>query len=159
LYKIITFFTILFFLISGCSVHKNRYNEKRNELESSITNTQKARLILDDDSAVLVTATYLNNLEKFEKNEVDTILLSIYFSNSEKDRGDSWLPKVSINSEEASIIKLSQDDEIINYLPSANAWSNHYLVTGKKSVDLKKFRFTVEIYPSIQALLTLQKDF
>ena len=156
----IIFFSIIFTIfLFGCSVHKNRYDEKRNELENSITSTQKARVTLKDNSTLLVMVTYLNNLEKFEKNKVDTIALSLYFSDDTKNKSYDELPKVWINDEEASVMKLEKNDEVIQFLPSVNSWSNYYLIMGKKDVDLEKLRLNVEIYPSVQALLTLQKDF
>lgn len=140
-------------------MHKNRYNETRNELENSITSTQKARVKIDDSTTVLVTATYLNNLEKYENSTVDVIALSIYFSTNEGNKKNEELPKVWINSEVASIMKLNKDDEVIKYVPTTNSWSEYYLVMGKKDVDLEKLKFTVEIRPSIQVSLILQKDF
>lgn len=159
MYKIIAFFTLLVFLISGCSVHKNRYDKKRNELENSITSTQKARVVFEDNSTALVIATYLNNLEEYEKSKVDVIALSVFFSEFEKNKDAYDIPKVWINDEETSIIKLKQDDEVIKHLPTTNSWSSYYLIMGKKDVDLEKLKLTVEIYPSVQVLLMLQKDF
>lgn len=157
--KITLFYIFIVLVLSGCGFQKNRYNEQRNEMESSIISTQNARVVLDDNTTALIMVTYLNNLERYEQNSVDTIALSVYFSNQDKGKEAYDIPKVMIDEENATVIQISQDDDIVKYLPTVNKWSRYYLVMGKKDVDFERIRLNVEIYPSVQALLTLQKDF
>ncbi|MFV0481566.1 MAG: hypothetical protein ACK5LP_06245 [Campylobacteraceae bacterium] len=157
--KNIIVFMVTLFVFFGCSSKNKEVLIKQSEFEQSVISTQKARLVLADKSTLLVMATYLNNLGKYKENKTDTIALSLYYSPSGEDNRTLDFPKVFIDNEEATVIELEKNDEVINYLPTTNSWSEYYLVMGKKNVDFKKLSVSVEVSPFSRAELTLQKDF
>lgn len=154
----VSILVLILFIFTGCGANKYQ-NIEASEKEQAVISTQKARLKLEDNSTLLIMATYLNNLDKFSDKNQDTIVLSIYFSPTKENNQTIGFPYVFINDSEAYVVELQKDDEIMQYLPSTNSWSKYYLVAGKKDVDFNRLRLGVEIYPFSKVELTLQKDF
>ncbi|MDR1007451.1 MAG: hypothetical protein LBL65_02650 [Campylobacteraceae bacterium] len=121
-------------------------------IEQAIINTQKARLVIEDNSTLLISATYLNNIKKYSKNEFDTIAISFYYS-KKGDIEQLGEPKIMIGQRAAIPTKLSEDNEIIEYLPFRVAWNKYFLVSAPKSNEDDYINLFVEIYPFEQVLL------
>ncbi|MDR0666496.1 MAG: hypothetical protein LBF71_03700 [Campylobacteraceae bacterium] len=125
-------------------------------IEQAIINTQKARLTTEDNSTLLISATYLNNIKKYSENEFDTIVISFYHS----QKGDIERlgePKIAIGQKSAILTKLSKDDEMMEYLPFHAAWNEYFLVSAPKSNEESHVNLFVEIYPFGQVLLRFPK--
>jgi hypothetical protein len=137
----------------GCAAKENGENMS---VEQAIINTQKARLITENNSTLLISATYLNNIKKYSENELDIIAISFYYS-KKGDIEQLGEPKVAIGQKAAAATELSEDDEIIEYLPFRAAWSKYFLVSAPKSQEEDYINLFVEIYPFQQVLLRFSK--
>jgi hypothetical protein len=143
---------VSFALFFGCA---SKESSESMSIEQTIINTQKARLVLEDNSTLLISATYLNNIKKYSANELDTVVLIVYYSKN----GDVEIkePNITFGTKTAHVATLSTDDEIIKYLPIQNKWSRYFLASVPKTSE-DYLNLSVEIYPFEKVLLRFQKD-
>ncbi|MDR1976171.1 MAG: hypothetical protein LBQ18_04200 [Campylobacteraceae bacterium] len=139
-------------LFFGCAAKEDIESLRAKQ---AIINTQKARLSLEDNSTLLITATYLNKIKRYSQSEFDMIALSFYYS-KEGDVEQLGEPNVKVGQKSANVTKLSEDDEIVGQLPIRSAWSNYFLVSAPKSDD-EHINLTVEIYPFERVVLRFPK--
>jgi hypothetical protein len=142
-----------FAFLVGCAAKESSRNMS---IEQAIINTQKVRLATEDNSTLLISATYLNNIKKYSKNEFDTIAISFYYS-QKGDIKKFGEPKITIGQRAVTQIKLSEDDEIMEYLPFRAAWNEYFLVSAPKSNEEGYINLFVEIYPFGQVSLKFPK--
>lgn len=147
-----------FIIFSGCS---NKQNNSLNIIhENAISSTQKARVGIEDKSSILITATYLNNLKYYLKNENELIVFGIYHSDKSQNGTNLGKLEVFINGKSADIQELVISDEMISFLPSSNSWNKYYLASiPKEKENIKELFTSILIYPFPVALITFQKDF
>ncbi|MDR2341413.1 MAG: hypothetical protein LBD84_00015 [Campylobacteraceae bacterium] len=96
----------------------------------------------------------MNNIKKYSENEFDTIALVFYYS--KKGDIDISEPNIMVNLKTAQAKELSENDEMVQYLPIKNAWSRYFLVSVPKN-DENYLNLFVEIYPFEQVLLRFPK--
>jgi hypothetical protein len=153
----------LFFLISlstifflGCS--NKSYIDVNTQQEQAIVSTQKTKVEIEDNSALLFMATYLNNMEKYSGNQTGMIVLSYYYSPSLPEiRLVLDKPMIKVNGESVEVLELENNNEMLEDVPVNNKWSRYFLVLfEKKAGDI--LNVTAEIYPFPQALLMLPKE-
>jgi hypothetical protein len=138
-------------LFFGCASKENIENMS---IKQAIINTQKAFLSLDDNSTLLLNATYLNNIKKYSANEFDTVILSVYYSkNGNMEIGS---PNVIFGGKSLHVTPLLEDDEIVKYLPVQNRWSRYFIANIPKT-DEAYLNFFVKIYPFETVALRFQK--
>jgi NhaP-type Na+/H+ and K+/H+ antiporter len=147
-------FLSVFFL--GCGNKNDIYANIQQE--QAIVNTQKVRIEGEDKSTLLLTVTYLNNMQKYFGSKTEMIVLSSYYSSFSSEM-DSNLkkPAVKINGKDVGIIELDNDNELLQNIPVRNMWSKHYLVLSEKEAN-NILKLTVEIYPFLPVLLELSKE-
>lgn len=122
------------------------------QTQQAIVSTKKVRVEAQDRTALLLTATYMNNIKKYSKEERDIIILSSYYSPSTDD-----MPNVTLNGKTVEILQIDSDNDILKDLPSRNIWSRYYKIeTDKDKKDT--LLLTVEIRPFPQVLLELSKE-
>jgi hypothetical protein len=139
---------VLFFV--GCG-DKSGVNINA-QTQQAIVSTKKVRVEAQDRTALLLTATYMNNIKKYSKEERDIIILSSYYSPSTDD-----MPNVTLNGKTVEILQIDSDNDILKDLPSRNIWSRYYKIeTDKDKKDT--LLLTVEIRPFPQVLLELSKE-
>ncbi|MDR2081821.1 MAG: hypothetical protein LBP54_08065 [Campylobacteraceae bacterium] len=138
-------------LFCGCA---SKNSDENITIKQSIINTQKARLTLHDNSTLLISATYLNNIKKYSENEFNMIALAFYYS--KKGSINIGEPNITVNLKAAHAKELSENDEMVQYLPVKNPWSRYFLINAPK--DNENFiTLFVEIYPFERVLLRFPK--
>ncbi|MDR2636092.1 MAG: hypothetical protein LBC08_04600 [Campylobacteraceae bacterium] len=142
-----------FVFLFGCAAKENGENMS---IQQAIINTQKARLAIRDNSTLLISATYLNNIKKYSENELDMIAISFFYS-KKGDIEQLGEPKITIGQKAVIPTQLSEDDEIVKYLPFRAAWNKYFLASAPKSNEDGFVSLSVEIYPFERVLLRLPK--
>ncbi len=127
--KIYFIILILPILFSACA-HKSAFDDfnitKKQELSEE--HLQNAKIKDGNETTGLVTALYLNNVDKREFHNSEYFYLSLYIQNS-KDKNLQFF----LNSKKPlSVKKLSNPNKFTKLTSINAAWLQYYLVTFEK---------------------------
>lgn len=130
-------------LFVGCSSTSALAYFKADEQKArAIQHTKKADIIKNNEPKVLFWATYLNNIEKQDK---ETFIITTYFVNEKNQDFKAYDFDLSLNEKFKTIsFEEVKKDSKYNSILDNRAWGKHYLVkfeTLKKETNL-----TLEIY-------------
>ncbi|MDR0579781.1 MAG: hypothetical protein LBG21_04185 [Campylobacteraceae bacterium] len=154
--KKFSLFLLLSIFFLGCSnksgIHANIKQEQ------AIVSTQKAKVSAEDNSTMLLMATYLNNIQKYSNSKKEMIILSYYYSSFSSETKSLGEFAAKLNDKNIEIIKLENGDELLKDIPINNTWSKHYLLLSTQQETTNILKLTVEIYPFPPVLLELSKE-
>jgi hypothetical protein len=134
--KKILFYAISFlFFFNSCSDIYN-FSYQNSLSKKKLIKTQKAILYDQNQTDLILTATYINDFEH-KNNDTERFIISI---SSDK----TWLYNrdfiITLNElQPLGFKKLSPDNPILKLIPLKNQWKNYYLIEFDHIEDIKLF--------------------
>lgn len=100
----------------------------------AIQYTKKTDIISKLEPKYIMTATYLNAVDKKYKNDYENFIIGIYEVASKKTLNLKTL-NLTLNEEEPVDISPIKSKNLLKSLPLKNNWANYYLVTFKRHTN------------------------
>ena len=141
---------LISFIFVGCTKRNDSLKNFTNANQSpmAIQYTKKRDLTYNDSVKVMVFATYLNKIsKKYETKKLDSFVVGIHITNQENHDLIKNRFKVNLNGEEPkTMVKLSNDSDIIEMIPLKNKWAEYYLIHFENKKDITKLNLNI-IHP------------
>lgn len=128
-------------VFTGCSSYSiTKYFNKNDLYLKSVQYTEKVDVIEKNEVKALLTATYLNVVDKKYDDENQNFIVGIYIVNNKND--NNLLNSIfTLNEKDSIEIKeLDKNHEMNGNIPLKNNWAKYYLIKFNKNEKINDLK-------------------
>jgi hypothetical protein len=124
--KLLLYISSVLFLIN-CSSQNIELLSQNIDYKQKLIKTQKAILYKDNQTKVILTATYINSFDDIDSSD-EKFIITLYIN---EDNANHWdrTYHITLNGKKPkSITKLKSSDKLLSNISFKNEWKNYFLI-------------------------------